>query len=78
MKNMKNILLALCDELSKKKPDQRKVDALLLLAKMSPSDDPIQLTNEVLKKLHTYEDASRENQLQSANTEKVQDDGPTI
>ncbi|HLB58984.1 MAG TPA: hypothetical protein VJL87_02730 [Bdellovibrionota bacterium] len=72
---MKKILLALCDELSKKKPDKKKISLLLEQAKISPSDDPYQITNEVLKKLHSYEDASKQDPLPP---EKGDDHGQTL
>lgn len=72
---MKNVLLALCDELSKKNPDKKKVDRLLKKAKILPMDDPIQLTNEVLKKLHSYDDVSNKNQ---SHITEASDDSPAV
>ncbi|OGQ37109.1 MAG: hypothetical protein A3F16_01950 [Deltaproteobacteria bacterium RIFCSPHIGHO2_12_FULL_43_9] len=72
---MKDVLLALCDELSKKNPDKKRVNKLLKQAKIFPSDDPIQLTNEVLKKLHSYDDISNKNQ---SDITEAQDDPTSV
>lgn len=72
---MKNVLLALCDELSKKSPNKKKIDRLLKQACIVPPEDPIQLTNEVLKKLHSYQDISEKDSLKITD---VQDDSPSI
>lgn len=74
---MKKVLLALCDELSKKKPDKQKVNRLLKEAKISPSEDPFALTNEVLKKLHTYDEVS-DTDVPSPAGETGADDEQTI
>ena len=56
MKKEKTILLRLCDELGKKNVDPKKVKKLLSQTDIPPTEDPFELTNHILKRLHPYQE----------------------
>jgi len=54
-KNNRDILLKLCDELSKKEVDTRKVNKLLKQTDILPTNNPFELANQLLKRLHNVD-----------------------
>lgn len=53
----KNNLLLLSEELTKQKLNQEKIAILLKKVGIALCHDPFVITNEVLKRLHDYEEA---------------------
>jgi hypothetical protein len=58
MADEKDILLKLCHELSQKKVDLTKVNELLEKTDIPQTNNPMELTNHILKRLHPYQENS--------------------
>ena len=58
MAHEKDLLLKLSYELSQTKVDLQKVKSLLDQVHIPYSENPIELTNAVLKRLHAYQERS--------------------
>ncbi|MBI2609147.1 MAG: hypothetical protein HYW47_06045 [Deltaproteobacteria bacterium] len=52
----KQDLLALSEELTKTKPNKKKVSRLLQKVGIPENEDPFLVTNEILKRLHRFEE----------------------
>lgn len=58
MKSKNEILVELCNELSKQNSDEAKVQKLLAQTDIPPTENPFELTHQVLKRLHRYQESS--------------------
>lgn len=55
---IKEILVELSNELSKKIIDETKIQKLLAQTDIPPTQNPFELTHHVLKRLHRYQETS--------------------
>ena len=58
MKSKNEILVELCNELSKQNRDESKIQKLLAQTDIPPTQNPFELTHQVLKRLHRYQESS--------------------
>jgi len=58
MRSKNEILVELCHELSKPTQDETKIQKLLAQTDIPPTQNPFELTHQVLKRLHRYQESS--------------------